>query len=60
MLEKKICVVGCGNWGKKHILSLNKMLCLGGLVDSNLKVKEQMKDAYPNTPFFSDLDEAIK
>ena len=37
-MEKKICVIGAGYWGKNHIKTLYKLNALGGIVD-----KEQSK-----------------
>ena len=36
-MNKKICVVGAGNWGKNHIETLSELGYLRGVVDSNKK-----------------------
>ena len=34
-MNKKICVVGAGRWGKNHVKTLSELQCLGGIVDAN-------------------------
>ena len=38
-----ICVVGCGNWGRNHILTLHEFGILGGIVDSNEENLKNLK-----------------
>ena len=35
MQQHKVCVVGAGYWGKNHIRTLHELGSLGGVVDSN-------------------------
>ena len=32
-MNKKICVVGAGHWGKNHIRTLNDLSALKGIVE---------------------------
>ncbi len=55
----KICVVGCGYWGKNHISTLNEINCLGGIVDSNPDLLSNFSKKYPNISTYQNLAEAI-
>ena len=56
---KKICVVGAGKWGKNHIRTLYELGELGGVVDSNKKALNEIKEIYPTIPMFLNVSEAI-
>ena len=32
-MNKKVCVIGAGHWGKNHIKTLANLDALGGIVD---------------------------
>ncbi len=57
--DKKICVVGGGKWGKNHIRTLNDLSSLGGIVDSNKAIVDDLKTTYPNVNFFDNIEDAI-
>ena len=44
--DKKICVIGGGNWGKNHISTLDKLGYLGGIVDSSELLINSYKKAF--------------
>ena len=56
---RKVCVVGAGRWGMNHIKTLHGLNALGGIVESNNKVVDSLKTAYPNVPCFNDLKDAL-
>ena len=56
---KKVCVVGCGYWGKNHISTLNEIGCLGGIVDSDSTLLSNFSKKYPNVLTYQNLTEAI-
>ena len=56
----KVCVIGAGRWGKNHIRTLYELGELGGVVDSNKKALNEIKEIYPTIPMFSNVSEAIK
>src|SRR5690554_4747351 len=58
-MEKKICVVGGGRWGKNHIRTLFQMGSLAGFVESNQKRLDELLAQYP-VQGFTTLDEAIE
>ena len=58
-MEKKICVVGGGRWGKNHIRTLFQMGRLAGFVESNQKRLDELLTQYP-VQGFTTLDEAIE
>lgn len=58
-MNKKICVVGGGYWGEKHLLTLSKLNALAGIVDSNLDQLKLIQSKYPEIKCFTELDKAI-
>ena len=58
--NKKICVVGAGNWGMNHIKTLQKLNVLSGIVEKNVDLAEYLKTHYPDCLIFNDLDHAVK
>ncbi len=56
---KKICVVGCGYWGKNHISTLHEIGYLGGIVDSDTTLLSNFSKKYPNILTYQNLAEAI-
>ncbi len=59
-MNKKICVVGAGKWGKNHIKTLNDLGCLYGIVECNEVIVKELKLIYENVDFFNNIEEAIK
>ena len=57
---KKVCVVGCGKWGKNHLSTLDVLGSLGGVVESDLDRLEVIKKKYSKIKFFNNLDDAIE
>jgi len=58
--NKKICVVGAGNWGMNHIRTLYSLGALGGVVDSDIKQINNINDEYIDIDIFTDLNSAIE
>ena len=56
---KKVCVVGCGYWGKNHIATLHEIGYLGGIVDSDSTLLSNFTKKYPNILTYQNLAEAI-
>ena len=54
-MNKRICVVGAGNWGRNHIKTLRELQSLAGIVDLN---PESLSE-YSNIKRFTNLKEAI-
>tara|TARA_B100002051_G_scaffold242463_1_gene247687 strand:- start:1218 stop:2174 length:957 start_codon:yes stop_codon:yes gene_type:complete len=59
-MDKKICVVGAGYWGKNHIRTLNELGVLRGIVESNLKLRESLAIQYSNVPCYENISLALK
>lgn len=57
-MEKKICVVGGGRWGRNHIRELFQMGCLGGIVEKDAVRLKELADTYPVKAFTS-LENAL-
>ena len=58
-IEKKVCVVGAGNWGANHIRLLNEMGSLGGIVDSDQSRIESFRDIYNDIYFYEEVDDSF-
>ena len=56
----KICVVGCGYWGKNHISTLNKLGYLGAVVDTDQSQLSKFSDKYANIKIFTSLNNALQ
>ena len=58
-MEKRICVVGGGRWGKNHIKTLAGMGCLAAIVESNPEKLNGFLSQYPFVKGYASIDEAI-
>jgi len=57
-MEKKICVIGGGRWGKNHIRTLHEMGNLGGIVETVEQRRSELEQTY-GVKGFSTVDEAV-
>ena len=57
--DKKICVIGGGNWGKNHINTLNKLGFLGGIVEPSETLISSYKSSYPFCECFLNVEESF-
>jgi len=60
MLNKQVCVVGAGYWGKNHIRTLHELGVLGGIVETKRDLLEQFFEKYPNASTYQNLDNALE
>ncbi len=58
-MNKRVCVVGAGRWGKNHIKTLHGLGCLAGIVEPRQNLLAEMQAAYPDAKAFSDLKDAL-
>ena len=58
-MNSNICVVGAGYWGKNHIKTLNILGLLGGIVDPNKNILNNMSNNYPEIMTYSNIDDAL-
>ncbi len=58
-MNKKICVIGGGRWGKNHIRTLARMGNLAGIVESDQSCLGELAQKY-SVDGFAELDQAIK
>jgi len=59
-MNKRICVVGAGRWGKNHIKTLHSLGCLAGIVEANSDVCVEYTEKYPDIKTFTNIKDAIK
>ena len=61
MNKLKICVIGLGSIGRRHLRLLSErddvILCVA---DPSPKSKEYMAENYPNLPLYDSMKDAIK
>lgn len=58
-MNKKICVVGAGRWGKNHIRTLSEMGNLGGIVESNPNRLSGFRSRYSTVKCYQDLEDSL-
>ncbi len=59
MNNKKLCVVGAGNWGKNHINTLNQLNCLAGVVDKDDTQLNIFKIKYPYIKTYNNVKDTL-
>ena len=59
-MNKKVCVIGAGHWGKNHIHTLHELGNLGGIVESNPSQLETFRAQYPDSKLFTKIDDALQ
>ncbi len=59
-MNKKICVVGAGCWGKNHIKTLHELGFLAGIVEADSDTRNMFKEKYPEAKTFATVRDAIK
>ena len=58
-MNKKICVIGAGYWGKNHIKTCHRLGVLFGVVDSNKEARDEIIINYPNLDVFPEIESAF-
>lgn len=58
-MDKKICVIGGGRWGKNHIRTLAGLGCLAAVVEADAVRLKEYTELYPGIKGYADMDEAI-
>jgi len=58
-MDKKICVIGAGRWGRNHIKTLEGLGCLAGVVEAEEQTLGGIRQEYPNVRTFTSVQDAI-
>ncbi len=58
-MNKNICVVGAGYWGKNHIKTLDKLGALGAIVDFNEDTLKLLNTSYSNVNTYLKIEDAL-
>ena len=58
-INKNICVVGAGYWGKNHIRILNQLNVLKGIVELDCDILNTFLNKYPNVNGYSKIEDAL-
>ncbi|MBW2333304.1 MAG: Gfo/Idh/MocA family oxidoreductase [Deltaproteobacteria bacterium] len=59
-MNKKICVIGAGRWGKNHIKTLHELGFLAGIVEADSDTRNVFKEKHPEAKTFATVKEAIE
>ena len=59
-MNKNICVVGAGYWGKNHIRTLNRLDALKGIVDLDNHTLSRYSGKYPDVNVHLSIEDALK
>ena len=59
-MDKRICVVGAGYWGKNHIRTLNQLGALNGVVEPDSILRESIAIEYPKVSCYENISLALK
>ena len=58
-MNKNICVVGAGYWGKNHIRILNRLNVLKGIVELDANILKNFLNKYPGVQGYSSIEDAL-
>ena len=58
-INKNICVVGAGYWGKNHIRILNQLNVLKGIVELDCDILNTFLNKYPDINGYSKIEDAL-
>tara|TARA_A100001015_G_C15006506_1_gene720924 strand:- start:1345 stop:2304 length:960 start_codon:yes stop_codon:yes gene_type:complete len=58
-MNKSVCVLGAGDWGKNHIKTLYSLGALGGIVETNVKNLNLISNDYPKIQCYDNLNDAL-
>ena len=59
-MNKKVCVVGAGRWGKNHIKTLRNLGNLGGIVEPDTVIRNDCQKKYSDIKIFANIKEAVR
>ena len=58
-MNKSICVIGAGYWGKNHIKTLSQLNVLRGIVEQDKATLKMFLNKYPGVNGHSNIEEAL-
>ena len=58
-MNKKVCVIGAGYWGKNHIRTLNRLNVLKGIVEIDSDILNTCLNKYPDVNGHSKIEDAL-
>jgi UDP-2-acetamido-3-amino-2,3-dideoxy-glucuronate N-acetyltransferase len=59
-MNRNVCVIGAGKWGKNHIKTLQELDSLAGIVDTQEIVRQKLAKIYPKVHYYSDYRESVR
>jgi UDP-2-acetamido-3-amino-2,3-dideoxy-glucuronate N-acetyltransferase len=58
-MPKQIAVIGTGYWGKNLVRNFHQLGALGALCDNSPLAEANMREKYPDTPYFRDYSQVL-
>jgi UDP-2-acetamido-3-amino-2,3-dideoxy-glucuronate N-acetyltransferase len=58
-MDKRICVIGAGRWGRNHIRALKDLACLAGVVEADETKAAEIQAAYPEIRVLGKVGDAL-
>ena len=58
-MNKNICVVGAGYWGKNHIRTLDRLNALKGIVEQDNTILKPFLNEYPDVNLHLNIEDAL-
>ena len=59
-MDKKICVIGAGRWGRNHIKTLRSLDCLAGVVEADAARLAEVQKEFPDVRGLIRAQEALE
>ena len=59
IVNKKVCVIGAGDWGKNHIRTLNDLSALKGIVEIDKVILKKNLNRYPGLQGHTNVESAL-
>ena len=60
MKKYSLCVVGAGKWGTNHVKTLVELDALGGVVEVDSSVRNNIKNSYSDMMVFNSLEKSFE
>jgi UDP-2-acetamido-3-amino-2,3-dideoxy-glucuronate N-acetyltransferase len=58
-MDKRICVIGAGQWGRNHIRTLKDLACLAGVVETDERKAAEIQATYPEIRILRNVEDAL-
>lgn len=59
-MNKKILIIGAGNWGKNLVRTFYELGVLAGIAETNPELHAQLQQKYSDVPLYTNYEEALQ